>query len=528
MNRRVFLGSVASGWLSSTLTPDPVARAGSIVGASHGPGHLLRDKSWPKAPRATETADVVIIGGGASGVSAAWRLAPAGVQTLILELEPRLGGTSGWGTDGVVAYPWGAHYLPAPNPEARAAYRLLREMGVVTGTDAAERPIFDARLLCHAPAERLYYGGQFWPGLVPFDALNAAERDELKRFADIERGLSQRRGRDGQLAFRLPIEASSTDPELLALDRLSMAEWLRENGFFTEFLRWYVRYATLDDYGAEPSDVSAWAGLHYFASRTTESEQLKGSRYLVWPEGNGRLVQGMFAATQAELRTGALVVAVEEDATRVGVTYLDLASQSLRRVSARAVVVACPAFVARRLFPAASLPNRAASPWVVANLHVTWDAGLDRAWDTVLYDGQGLGYVDAGHQRTRPENETILTYFRAFGDADVAASRTRMVEASWADWAREVFHDLAPAHPELSEVTHRLDVMVWGHAMPRPRPGFLGPTPFASQRRLGDRVAWAHVDHSGIALFEEAQANGVRAAEALASALGVDLGETWA
>ena len=63
--------------------------------------------------------------------------------------------------------------------------------------------------------------------------------------------------------------------------------------------------------------------------------------------------------------------------------------------------------------------------------------------------------------------------------------------------------------------------------MPRPRPGFLGERPFEPLVLLDDRVAWAHVDQPGMALFEEAQASGVRAAEAIARSLGLDLGETW-
>ena len=35
----------------------------------------------------------------------------------------------------------------------------------------------------------------------------------------------------------------------------------------TPHLRWYLDYCCRDDYGAGAAQVSAWAGLHYFASR---------------------------------------------------------------------------------------------------------------------------------------------------------------------------------------------------------------------------------------------------------------------
>jgi hypothetical protein len=44
---------------------------------------------------------------------------------------------------------------------------------------------------------------------------------------------------------------------------------------------------------------------------------------------------------------------------------------------------------------------------------------------------------------------------------------------------------------------------------------------------LDERIAWAHVDQSGMALFEEASTRGVAAAEALAPKLGVATGESW-
>jgi hypothetical protein len=120
-----------------------------------------------------------------------------------------------------------------------------------------------------------------------------------------------------------------------------------------------------------------------------------------------------------------------------------------------------------------------------------------------------------------------LTYYRAYGAPDAASARAALLEARWEALADGALRDLAPAHPHLRDQLTRMDVMIWGHGMPRPRPGFLGDRPFALPGALDARIAWAHVDQSGIALFEEAQAAGVRAAEIVAQAAGVDLGESW-
>lgn len=534
-SRRDFIAGTVGGFVLGQALPPKPGITGTIVGASHRTGHLLRSASTGSA-RETIRRDVLIVGGGISGLSAAWRLKDFGLDVEIVDLEPFVGGTSAWGETGVVPHPWGAHYLPAPNLEARAALRLLRDMGALTHFDAASRPVFDPRRLCHAPQERLFYKGAWHGGLAPADALDDAEREEMERFEDRMDEMQERKGSDGRYFFQIPLQLSSRDPEALALDRLSFAAWLDREGFKTPFVRWFARYATLDDFGAEPELVSAWAGIHYFASRREESDALAGSRFLVWPEGNGRLAKELLVASRALFSTGSLAVSIEETPSTAVAMVIDASTSEMRRIEARAAIVAVPGFVGKRIAPwaASRFPTRTASPWTVANLHVERALDPDLPWDSVLYDGSGLGYVDAGHMAGPPSKHTVLTYFRAFGSEDVAASRTTLLEASWADLARSAFTDLAPAHPDLEEQCSRIDVMVWGHAMPRPTPGFLDPRIFDPTDgpprgvELGERISYGHVDVPGMALFEEAQRAGVLAAERALETLGLPADESWA
>ncbi|NUP04729.1 MAG: FAD-dependent oxidoreductase [Polyangiaceae bacterium] len=528
-SRRGFLLATAGGFAVGQLAPPPRASTGALIGASHNRGHLLRDAAKLAPPSSVERADVVIVGGGVSGLSAAWRLSALGVDAVVLELESFIGGTSSWGEDGVVPHPWGAHYLPVPNIEARPALRLLADMGVLTGWDAANRPRFEPRMLCHAPDDRIFYRGAWHLGLVPQAALEAPELAEVKRFVEIAESYTQRRGNDGRFFFQIPIGESSRDPEALELDQMTMAEWLDEKGFTSPFVRWFVKYATLDDFGADLTDVSAWAGLHYFAARKLEGPELEGSHYLVWPEGNGHLVRALLERTDARIVHDAVTLNVEPTTDGASVLYLDASTGKTRRIDANGVLLAVPGFIANRIAPSVrrSPIVRKSSPWVVANLHVERPITNDLAWDSVIYESEGLGYVDASHQLTPPREPTVLTYFRAFGEADVAARRRVLEGRSWELLARDVFEDLGSAHPDLAERTSRIDFAVWGHAMPRPTKGFLGATPFEPSVLLDDRIAWAHVDQQGIALFEEGQRAGVVAAEAIAEAIGVNVDETW-
>jgi hypothetical protein len=141
--------------------------------------------------------------------------------------------------------------------------------------------------------------------------------------------------------------------------------------------------------------------------------------------------------------------------------------------------------------------------------------GFPLAWDNVLYDGQGLGYVVATHQALRDHGPTVLTYYLPLLDDDPRAARQRLLDTSWDEWVRLVLADLRPAHPGLAELVESVDVYLWGHAMVRPRPGHLWSDALLASARPRGRLHFAHTDLSGMALFEEAQYWGIRAAEAV-------------
>jgi len=138
-----------------------------------------------------------------------------------------------------------------------------------------------------------------------------------------------------------------------------------------------------------------------------------------------------------------------------------------------------------------------------------------------------LGYIDASHQLSPPRDRTVLTYYRPYVGDDPRAERQALLASRWNTLTSDIFLDLTRVHPKLVQQTERVDIMRWGHAMPRPTPGFLGSSPWRETPMLDERIAWAHVDQSGIALFEEASTRGVAAAEALARALGTATGESW-
>lgn len=508
--------------------------AGSIVGGADARGHRLRGGFRPD-PARTEEVPVAILGAGIAGLSAAWALERAGFRDFVLlELEGVAGGTARAGANPVSAYPWGAHYVPAPPPENRPLVALLEEVGAVAGRDAAGRPVYAEEVLCREPQERVFFRGEWYEGLYPRVGASAGDLRQLDGFLAEMRRWAGWRDRRGRRAFTVPRSRSSDDALPRALDGQSMRGWLDAHGFDSPRLRWFVEYACRDDFGATLETTSAWAGIHYFAARLEDGEH-EAAPLLTWPEGNGRLVSHLARLAGPRLRTEAMVYDVVPSRDAVAIDYQDDARGEAVRLLARHAVFALPRFLAARLLapwrerPPGFLAETVYGSWLVANLSLRdrpASRGFPFAWDNVLYDSPSLGYVVATHQTTRDVGPTVWTYYLPLLDADPRAGRARLLETPWPAWVESILGDLERAHRGLRDVVERIDVYRWGHAMVRPRPGFLWSDALAASARPLGRLHFAHTDLSGMALFEEAQHHGIRAAEAVMRDAGHGF-ESW-
>ena len=499
---------------------------GTLGGADVARGHRLRDGRFPEPVRVEHT-DVAVVGGGIAGLSAAWTLADAGVTELrMLELEDRAGGNARSGRNAVSAFPLGAQYLPIPNPEAKGVIRLLEQLGVVTGWQSG-KPVFDPYQLASDPEERLLRYGRWQEGLVPTTGLSDTDRHDLTAFFAAMKSFSARRDAAGRPAFAIPMTLSSRDPDLLALDKISMKQWLDRQGWHSPVLHAHVRYCCRDDYGTEPAEVSAWAGIHYFAGRRGSAANADGDTVLTWPEGNGYLAGRMAARMAAHIQKSRTVYRVRaEDANAVVESYDEATKQSVRLI-AKAAVLATPHFVTKRLV-GGGLPiaeNFDYAPWLVANVTVDrppGGPGFGLAWDNVSWTSRSLGYVVATHQGLDPTpRATVLTWYLPLSDMAPADARRELLGRPLEHWQAMVRDDLVQTNPDLADVIRRIDIWRWGHAMIRPAPGFLWGGEREAAARPQAPLFFAHSDLSGMSIFEEAHWHGTRAAAEVMAHLGL-------
>lgn len=448
-------------------------------------------------PRETRASSVVIVGGGIAGLSAGWRLLRRGVgDFVVLELERTAGGNSRGGENEVASYPWAAHYVPIPDEKATLVRELFTELGVLR--DGA----WDERYLCFSPQERLFMHGRWHEGVEPTDAIDRAGRAQFARF-DEEVAAARASGE-----FTIPMArgARASSP----LDGSSVRQWMDSRGLTYPALRWYVDYACRDDYGSGLSDTSAWAGMHYFASRPGADQGP-----LTWPEGNAWIARRLSTMLGSRVAPDSPATRIE----RVGAKW-HVVTATVRHV-ADAVIFAAPSFLLPYLVPAmrGRTPPLAYSPWLTANLTLDRQPkessrSVPPSWDNVIYGSPSLGYVDATHQSLATHREkTVWTYYWALAEHSPADGRRLLQQRSWSEWVELIMSDLERAHPDIRACVARIDIMRMGHAMVRPTPGFLRST--ASLRALsGNGFHLANSDLSGLSLFEEAQFRGCAAADA--------------
>lgn len=521
----LFLGAP---FAMTACRPDSVRfPEGEFVGQSVSLGHVLRESRTFDVPVGNwQNAKVAIIGGGIAGLTAAWKFTKQGFNDFVLlELEKEIGGTSRSGEGVPVSYPWGAHYLPVPFQENVELISLLDEMLLVEGRTADGDVIVKEEFLCREPEERVFYKGRWYEGLY----LNVGASDEDKRqYAEFQKQIDRWvnwRDASGKRAFVVPVGNCSKDAEATSLDKISFADWLRQNGFTSERLVWYCDYACRDDYGLKLEQTSAWAGLFYFCSRVRKSG-VESQPFITFPEGNGRFVNHLLESVKDKVRKEHAVVSVVPN--EKGIDVICLNSGTLRGFHCEHVIFASPIFTAPYVicgfredapFSANEFQHNA---WFVANLFLKdrpkqrFQKDFPLAWDNVLYESPSLGYVNATHQKGIDYGPTVLTYY--YPMCHEPEGRTKLFNYEWRDLVDVCLTDIARAHPDIYELTGRVDIMRWGHAMISPRPNFLWSGVREQAMKPYRNIHFAHTDLSGIALFEEAFYHGMRAAKEVLTA----------
>lgn len=183
-------------------------------------------------------ADVVICGGGLSGMTAAWRLVQAGKSVAVLEASDRLGGRTltRKGSDGA-ALDLGAQYV---GPSQTRILNLAAELGIA---------VFKG----YGPGDGLldYQGRRF---RLPDGAFALADAD-LEEFGRVTAAINA-------LAAQVPLDAPQNAPKARAWDAVTMRSWITEN-VQSPLVAAFVKLTVTALLGVSPDEISLLFFAYY-------------------------------------------------------------------------------------------------------------------------------------------------------------------------------------------------------------------------------------------------------------------------
>src|SRR3954470_18462253 len=201
------------------------------------------------AARRAPDADVVIVGGGLSGLAAAYTVMKSGRTPLVLEARPRVGGrTLNHPIGGGKVIEAGGEWV---GPTQDRAYALIRELGLSTYPEYVT-----GNHVYAFEGTRMTYTEDSPTGTAPPDPVILAEIAATVQQLD-------------SMAATVPVDAPWTAPQAAEWDQQTLETWLRANTV-TERFRNLARLAVRSILGAETNEMSLLFALFYIAAAGNE------------------------------------------------------------------------------------------------------------------------------------------------------------------------------------------------------------------------------------------------------------------
>lgn len=368
-NRRDFIRFVVAGAMAAgcpidlSLLAAPVEAAPSVQGEDNKICHQVRDGKVFARPAVSAKSDVVIVGGGVSGLTAAYKLRDR--DFLLLEKEPHWGGNATLTDYNGSVYATGAAFLDGEEDEG---YVLAREIGL----EPLPVSNWDGTIL------KGEFVPDFWGDGLDKLPYNVGVKASFRRFRDNMLMLDMEKRKE---------EFWSTP----------WSSYMR--GYPVEIQQWWDTYGP-SNWGAASQNTAAFIGL-YELQRIAGKDR-KDERF-TFPGGLGaiakKLAETLESTHRDRLVSGATIVSVENTKSAAHVTYVQ--NGELKTVGAKAVIMATPKFITRRLVE--GLPEKQSSamqtiryiPYAVVNLiydkpvfnegYDTWCPG-NRFTDVIVAD----------------------------------------------------------------------------------------------------------------------------------------------
>jgi monoamine oxidase len=424
--------------------------------------HQVRDGKTFAAQPVSKRFEVVIVGGGVSGLSAAYFMRDR--DFLLLEKEPQWGGNAYREEYQGQGFATGSAF----DEKGTASEQLAHEIGLnLLPIDNPDPAIIDGKWI-----------PDFW----------RAGLDQLPYSTSIRESFKK---------FRLELLKLDTEKDVERLDGLSLGEFLKP--YPPEIKKWWDAYGP-SNWGASSDDTSLYTAADDFKYVNDDRDTR-----VTLPGGNGAFSAKLASTLQAkhseQMIADATIVSVAPQKTEVQVTYVS--AGELKTVSAKCVVMATPKFITARLVAGLPDAQREAMlayrycPYPVINM-IFDKAIYNRAYDTWCPGNTFSDFIVADwvlqKQPGYVRKNNILTFYTPLPEAQ---RHTLLQVPDCERLAAKVLADFRKLQPEFASA-EPVEIHVYrrGHPMFLPTPGNFSKTIPAARQPL-DRVFFANTDSVG-------------------------------
>ncbi len=498
MDRRSFIKTSAAGmtlpfWLQSCELPFFKVGYPIQLTSDDATGHqVMNDLAYPVHKK--ETVDVLIVGGGLSGLAAAYQLKERRLNFVLYELSDRLGGTSAAINYQGSRLAQGAHYdLDYPDHYGKEVIDLLSSLGIIQYQPWSRSWSFtdQQHIIPVTRRQQCYDDGEIRAEVI-------ATGPDRNRFLELV----------GSFTDHMPLPIRLIDDKFRHLNAISFAQYLKDEMGLNAELKRQVDYHMMDDYGGRSDQVSALAGIHYFACRPYYREVVN---LFSPPQGNDYFVQRLLGTIPRDkIMTQHLVLKIEKSSIHYTVDILDVKNHRIIRQNADQVIYAGQKHALKYIAPGQEkLFAHETAPWMVVSLVCNQKPNQYGHWQNEYLGSNKsfLGFIDSSVQANPTlHGRRVFTGYYCLHPGDRAYLNT--IEEHKERIVRETQGYIesmlgSSIDPEMAFAN------LMGHAMPIPSPGYL----FQDANVHPDaEMIYSGVDNGRLPLLFEALDSGIQAA----------------